>query len=207
MNARRAPAALWRGLDELEGSDEVARLVEAEFPAAAFAEGVDRRGLLRVMAASLLLAALPGCDDDSGDAAIPYVEQPEEEVPGVPRLYATAVTLAGIAQPVLGTTYSGRPTKLEGNPQHPASGGATDALHPGRGARSLRPRPLAGAVGRRQAGDLGGGGSGCSGAAPALGRQQRRRAAHPDRRDHLANPDPPVRRTSRRAARGAHPCV
>src|SRR3546814_17216658 len=49
-------------------------------------------------------------------------------LPGVPRLYATAVPFAGIAQPVLGVTSSGRPIKLEGNPDHPASLGATDAF-------------------------------------------------------------------------------
>jgi molybdopterin-containing oxidoreductase family iron-sulfur binding subunit len=87
-----------------------------------------RRDLLRAMAASLSAAALPGCDQPGDELALPYVEAPEGVVPGRPRYYATAWAFAGIAQPVLGECHVGRPTKLEGNPDHPASGGATDAF-------------------------------------------------------------------------------
>src|SRR5262249_18407784 len=48
--------------------------------------------------------------------------------PGLPRFYATAVTLEGYAQPVLATTHAARPTKLDGNPQHPATRGVSDAF-------------------------------------------------------------------------------
>ena len=54
------------------------------------------------------------------------MEVPEGTTPGIARYYATAVTFEGYAQPVLGRTFSGRPVKLEGNSDHPASGGSTD---------------------------------------------------------------------------------
>jgi hypothetical protein len=44
----------------------------------------------------------------------------------VPKHYATAVLLDGYAQPVIAMTYSGRPTKLEGNPDHPVTQGRSD---------------------------------------------------------------------------------
>jgi molybdopterin-containing oxidoreductase family iron-sulfur binding subunit len=93
---------------------------------AAAAPAVDRRALLKTMAASLALAGLGGGEAVADERALPYVTVPDGETPGVARWYATAVTLAGIAQPALGKTYAGRPVKLEGNADHPASGGATD---------------------------------------------------------------------------------
>ena len=57
---------------------------------------------------------------------VPYVRQPEELIPGRPLFFATALTLAGYARGVLVETHEGRPTKIEGNPDHPASLGASD---------------------------------------------------------------------------------
>lgn len=111
----------WRGPGELAGG--------ARFGAGAAREfDLDRRGVLRAFGASVALAGLAGCEARPDDRARPYVRDPENEVPGKPRLYATAVPFAGVSQPVLGITQSGRPTKLEGNPDHPASRGATDAF-------------------------------------------------------------------------------
>src|SRR5581483_9028710 len=88
--------------------------------------GVARRSLLKAMAASLALAGLSGCDWRPDDDALPYVNTPENVAPGRAKWYASAVTLNGYALPVLGKTYTGRPVKLEGNPDHPASTGASD---------------------------------------------------------------------------------
>ena len=78
------------------------------------------------MGASFALAGLTGCEKSPFVAALPYVNQPDNETTGVPRYYATAVTLDGYAQPVIATTYSGRPTKLDGNPDHPVTQGRSD---------------------------------------------------------------------------------
>jgi len=57
---------------------------------------------------------------------VPYVRQPENVIPGRPMFYATASTLGGYASPILVESHLGRPTKVEGNDQHPASLGGTD---------------------------------------------------------------------------------
>jgi molybdopterin-containing oxidoreductase family iron-sulfur binding subunit len=57
---------------------------------------------------------------------MPYVNQPREVVPGKPLFYATATTLGGVGTGVLVESHLGRPTKVEGNPEHPGSLGACD---------------------------------------------------------------------------------
>ncbi|MBY5371110.1 4Fe-4S dicluster domain-containing protein [Rhizobium leguminosarum] len=89
---------------------------------------VDRRTLLKLMGASLAMAGLVGCKGEEDEAALPYVVQPENVVPGIAKWYATSVTLCGYAQPVIGKTFTGRPVKLEGNPDHPASAGKSDSF-------------------------------------------------------------------------------
>jgi MoCo/4Fe-4S cofactor protein with predicted Tat translocation signal len=117
----------WSSLEEIVDQAGFRQWLEAEFPsAAAVLAQPARREMLKLMASSLLLAGLGGCGESRSDLALPYVNQPEEIVPGVPRFYASAVFLDGYAQPVLATTHVGRPTKLDGNPEHPAGGGASD---------------------------------------------------------------------------------
>ena len=78
------------------------------------------------MGASLALAGVSACTKQPAEVIVPYVRAPEELVPGKPLFYATAVTLGGYATGVLVESHEGRPTKIEGNPEHPASLGATD---------------------------------------------------------------------------------
>ena len=115
----------WRSLEELAGTEGFRELLEREFPAV-LTEGFDRRDFLRVMAASLALAGVTACTRQPTEKIVPYVRAPEELVPGRPLFYATAVTLGGFAQGVLVESHMARPTKVEGNPLHPASLGATD---------------------------------------------------------------------------------
>ena len=117
----------WRSLEELADSPDFRRRLEAEFPSLApLMSEASRRDVLRVMGASLALAGLSGCGIPEPEKAVPYVEAPEFLVPGQPRSYATATLLDGYAIPVLVKTVDGRPIKVEGNPDHPASRGATD---------------------------------------------------------------------------------
>lgn len=113
-------------MEELTADPETAERIAAEFPIAATFPPAARRDFLKIMAASFALAGLGGCAKSPFVAGIPYVDQPEATLPGVPRYYATAVTLDGYAQPVLATTYDGRPTKLDGLPGHPATQGRSD---------------------------------------------------------------------------------
>ncbi len=133
---RKAAAAgetprYWRGLDELADTAEFRNHKENEFPHGATdpAEAkLDRRDLLKVMAASAAFAGLSGCTKLPTQKIVPYVRQPEEIIPGKPLFYASAVTLGGVATGVLVESHMARPTKIEGNPDHPGSLGATDAF-------------------------------------------------------------------------------
>jgi molybdopterin-containing oxidoreductase family iron-sulfur binding subunit len=119
----------WTSLEEIVDDGGFRAWLEAEFPqAAAIMPARGRREFLKIMGASLLLAGLAGCGEERSDLALPYVNQPEDSTPGVPRYYATAVLFEGYAQPVLATTYDGRPTKLDGNPDHPVTMGRSDAF-------------------------------------------------------------------------------
>ncbi len=70
---------------------------------------------------------------------MPYVVQPPEVTPGVPRHYATATTLDGYATGIVVESHEGRPTKVEGNPEHPASLGAASVFDQASGALAVRP--------------------------------------------------------------------
>src|SRR6266542_2387392 len=92
------------------------------------AAGLDRRDLLKLGGVSLALAGLTACTRQPAEKIVPYVRQPEEIVPGKPLFFATAMSLSGYATGLLVESHMGRPTKVEGNPLHPASLGATDAF-------------------------------------------------------------------------------
>ncbi len=126
----RSGRAFWRSLEELSGSPEFARLLEREFPshAAEWEEGLSRRRFFELAGASLALGGLAACTRQPREQIVPYVKQPEEVVPGRPLFFATAFPLAGYATGLLVESYTGRPTKIEGNPDHPSSLGATDAF-------------------------------------------------------------------------------
>ncbi|HEU4389095.1 MAG TPA: 4Fe-4S dicluster domain-containing protein [Blastocatellia bacterium] len=78
------------------------------------------------MGASLALAGFAACTRQPEEKIVPYVRQPEEMVPGEPLVFATAMTLGGYATGLLVESHEGRPTKIEGNPLHPASLGKAD---------------------------------------------------------------------------------
>src|SRR5437899_3800619 len=90
--------------------------------------GLDRRELFGYLGASLALAGVTACTRQPNEKIVPYVRQPEEIVPGKPLFFATAMTMGGLATGLLVESHMGRPTKVEGNPLHPASLGATDAF-------------------------------------------------------------------------------
>ncbi|HXG33597.1 MAG TPA: TAT-variant-translocated molybdopterin oxidoreductase [Bryobacteraceae bacterium] len=120
----------WRGLEELAETREFRALLENEF-----APGVtdwdqqpSRRRMLHLLGASLGLAGLTACTKQPPEKIVPYVRAPEDVIPGKPLYFATAMTLGGLATGVLVESHMGRPTKIEGNPQHPASLGATDVF-------------------------------------------------------------------------------
>jgi len=119
----------WRSLEELADSEGFHAFLDAEFPReASVLDAVGRRQFLKLMGASMALAGLSGCTRQPTEKVVPYVKAPEELVPGVPLFFASATSLSGIADSVLVESHMGRPTKVEGNPEHPASLGATDVF-------------------------------------------------------------------------------
>jgi MoCo/4Fe-4S cofactor protein with predicted Tat translocation signal len=123
----------WRTLEELADTETFQEMMRREFPEQAATEPspLNRRQFLTLMGASLALAGLSGCSVRPAPTAtmVPYVRAPEEIVPGRPLFYATAMTLGGCGVGLLVESHLGRPTKIEGNPDHPASLGATDLFH------------------------------------------------------------------------------
>jgi MoCo/4Fe-4S cofactor protein with predicted Tat translocation signal len=120
----------WRSLDELAGDPRVREWVENEFApgVSEWNDPLGRRELLKLLGATLGLAGLTGCVREPVEKIVPYVRAPEDVVPGRPLMYATSLPFDGVAQPVLVESHMGRPTKVEGNPEHPASLGATSVF-------------------------------------------------------------------------------
>src|SRR5712664_3318187 len=121
----------WRTLEELAQNPEFEELLHREFPRLApseWDEGVDRRDFLKLMAASLALAGLSGCGRTPEQHIVPYVKQPDGLILGKPQFYATVMPFGADAIGLLVESHEGRPTKIEGNPDHPSSLGATNAF-------------------------------------------------------------------------------
>jgi MoCo/4Fe-4S cofactor protein with predicted Tat translocation signal len=118
----------WRSLEAVAETPEFQEYLHREFPANAseWTDPVGRRGFLRLMGASLALAGVTGCTRQPDELIVPYVRMPEDVVPGKPLFFATAMSLGGVATGLLVESHEGRPTKIEGNPDHPASRGGTD---------------------------------------------------------------------------------
>src|SRR3954452_16428794 len=122
----------WRGVGELSETPEFRDWLEREFPAGSSELKDDewaRRGFLKLMGASMALAGfgLNSCRRPEAHL-VPFTKSAEWTIPGKALYYATAMPRRTGALPLIATTVDGRPIKLEGNPLHPASGGATDAF-------------------------------------------------------------------------------
>jgi MoCo/4Fe-4S cofactor protein with predicted Tat translocation signal len=121
----------WRTLDELAQTPEFEEMLHREFPkhASEWTDKASRRDFLKIMGASMALAGLSACTKQPMEAIVPYVQQPNNIVPGNPLFYATAMPLGAYGTGLLVESHEGRPTKIEGNPQHPSSLGGTDIFN------------------------------------------------------------------------------
>lgn len=120
----RGPA-LWQRLDQLADHEALRGLVEQQFPHLSQAPSMDRRGFLRFAAAAVGSAGLSACGGPPPEHIVPQQRLPEMTVPGKPVFYASTLSHAGSGIGVLVETHGNRPTKIEGNPAHPSSLGAT----------------------------------------------------------------------------------
>ena len=126
-------ATFWRSLEERAEDPAFREHLFNEFPSLlptmeAVADPVARRTFLKLMGASLALAGVTACTKQPAEKIVPYVRQPEDLIPGKPLFYATAMPLGGVATGLLVESHEGRPTKIEGNPLHPGSLGASDVF-------------------------------------------------------------------------------
>ena len=136
--------AYWRSLEQLADSPEYREFLHREFPLAASElpeaaalkgsgrEGgavgdFSRRRWIQLMGASMALGGMAGCRWQA-DEILPFVDRPEDRVPGMPQQFATAWELGGVGRPLVAHVTDGRPTKIEGNPQHPLTRGGTDVF-------------------------------------------------------------------------------
>jgi molybdopterin-containing oxidoreductase family iron-sulfur binding subunit len=119
----------WRSLAQIENRPEFRAALEREFPegASELPEGITRRDMMMLLGASLSLAGLAGCRRPV-EEIVPYVTAPEEVVPGIPRQYATTMPFRRSAYGLIVESHEGRPTKIEGNPSHPSTLGASSSL-------------------------------------------------------------------------------
>ena len=120
----------WRSLEERAQTQEALENIEHEFPwrTSEEVEGLDRREFWKVMGAAVAMAGLAGCERQPPEKIVPYVNQPTEIVQGEAIYFATAMPFLDGALGLLVKSHMGHPVKVEGNPRHPASLGATDAF-------------------------------------------------------------------------------
>ena len=126
--ARSSGREYWRGLEELSDAPEFQDYLQREFPHQAPRDmaPLPRREFFRLMGATLALAGVGGCAYQPQEHIIPYVQQPDKLVPGKALYFNTAYPRGAYGIGVMAESREGRPVKLEGNPDHPGSLGATD---------------------------------------------------------------------------------
>jgi molybdopterin-containing oxidoreductase family iron-sulfur binding subunit len=117
----------WRSLDDPADASRLRAFLDAEFPASADPSGINRRRWLQLMGASLALAAAGGCRSEKLEM-LSFAERPEDRTPGKTERFATAMPLGDTVAGLEVTCVDGRPIKIEGNPRHPQSLGATDVF-------------------------------------------------------------------------------
>jgi MoCo/4Fe-4S cofactor protein with predicted Tat translocation signal len=121
----------WKSLEEVAETKEFQAYVEDEFVDRTpnWLDPASRRNFLKLAAASLAFGGVTACTKLPKETIVPYVRQPEEFIPGIPLYYATAMQMGGVGTGLIVTSHLGRPTKIEGNPDHPGSLGSSDIFH------------------------------------------------------------------------------
>jgi len=118
----------WRSIEERADAPGFSEWLHREFPeAASMLDSSSRRSMLKLMAASFGLAGLTACSRPV-ENILPASKGVEDYVPGNPLFYATVMSLGAAVSGLVVESHDGRPTKIEGNPEHPASGGACSAF-------------------------------------------------------------------------------
>ena len=118
----------WRSLAQLDQLPEFERWLHREFPQNATELGAhSRRTVLKLMAASFGLAGLTACRRPV-EKILPFSRSVEDLIPGEAVYYASSFSLGGVTDGIVVETHDGRPTKIEGNREHPTGTGAATAF-------------------------------------------------------------------------------
>jgi molybdopterin-containing oxidoreductase family iron-sulfur binding subunit len=126
MSDTSSKSKYWRSVGELCDTPEFRAQLEAEFPTEDSPAGFSRRRMLQLMGASMVLASAASCRWEEREI-LPFNKRPQNCTPGKFEKYATAMELGGTVLGLMVTCVDGRPIKVEGNPKHPNSMGATNA--------------------------------------------------------------------------------
>ncbi|RMF31837.1 MAG: 4Fe-4S ferredoxin, partial [Bacteroidetes bacterium] len=128
---------LWVGVEQLENDPAYAKAVQDEFVQLPLAEQLkderalevkaNRRDFLKYLGFGLGAATVAAGCDIPVRKAIPYVQKPDDIVPGVATYYASSFVQGGDYCAVLVKTREGRPIKIEGNDLSPVTKGGTSA--------------------------------------------------------------------------------
>jgi MoCo/4Fe-4S cofactor protein with predicted Tat translocation signal len=123
-----APRALWRSIEERTRLSALPGAAN-EFPGGASElDGVSRRGFMQMLGVSTAMVTVGAACRKPNEKIIPFVRRPEEITPGNALHFATAYALEGYTSGLLVESHEGRPTKVEGNPAHPETIGATTVI-------------------------------------------------------------------------------
>src|SRR5262249_38722380 len=127
LTAKKTGKEYWRSMEELAETPEFQSYLQREFPenASEWNDPKGRRNFLKLMGASLALAGIStACTVQPDEKLIPYTRIPENMIPGKALFFATAMPLSGAVSGLLVESHEGRPTKIEGNPDHPNNHGS-----------------------------------------------------------------------------------
>ena len=104
-------------------------------------DGIKRRDFLKVVGAGGAGATMFGCSTERVGKLLPYVIPDEETTPGVATWYTSVCGECPAGCGVWVRTREGRVVKVEGNPDHPISGGALCSRGVFLGPGVVQPRP------------------------------------------------------------------
>lgn len=124
---------LWRSLAEYDNDPQFQQYLQNEFGVPlgdSEPTSAERRRFMQLMSASFALAGAAGCRWEE-DKVLPMTRQPEGMIPGVLQFYNTSMELGGVGLPLRVRSYDGRPIKVDGNPDHLDSHGASRAYEQG----------------------------------------------------------------------------
>ena len=128
-NKNKNNKTYWRSLSDKMSSDDIKSFIVNEFPegTSELADTMSRKKFLSLMGASMAMAGLVGCRKPV-QKIIPYVDAPEDVIPGIPNYFASTVPIGLNAFGVIVESHVGRPTHIEGNKNHPQSKGSVNSF-------------------------------------------------------------------------------